>query len=152
MGIVRHFTLENIKLCKRQEPIVLFYSSAGAMGPSGLILIMLENEDIYVANACRYKEKEYREIVEALFKEFPLLNCISMPLAKDKIKIPSSRECIYLGYGNGAIIRKDIINEYKIKNFRSFFNFINKIAKTDVEKVAYTQIELIEGSQFKNII
>ncbi|MCQ2814837.1 MAG: hypothetical protein MJ227_00875 [Bacilli bacterium] len=145
MGIVRHFTLENINLCKKQDPIVLFYSSTGAMGPSGLILVMLENEDIYVANACRYKEKGYKEIVDSLFKEFPLLNCISMPLVKGKIKIPSSHEYIYLGYGNGAIINKGIINKYKIKDFRSFFGFINKIAKTDVEKVAYAQIELIEG-------
>ena len=135
--MVKHFTLEDIYFCKKSKPVVLFYSSAGAIGPNGLILVMLENEDIYVANALRYKERGYRKLVETLFKEFPLLNGISSPLTKDHIKLPSSYECVYLRWGNGAIIKKQLIKKHNIKDIVSFQEFINKIAKTDVEKVAY---------------
>lgn len=138
--MVKHFAFEDISICKEHKPIVLFYSSTGAMGPIGLVLVMLDNKDIYVANTCRYNENGYKELIDTLFNEFPLLQSISMPLVKDHIKIPFSYDCIYFGYGNGALIDKEVVNKYKILDFRSFFDFINQIAKTDVLDVSLENI------------
>ena len=71
-----------------------------------------------------------------------------MPLIGDHIDIPSSSQWIYLKYGNGVIIDKKLLNEYKINDLESFLNSINLIAKVDVEKLSFS---MFDGTKEKKI-
>lgn len=119
-------------------PQIIYSCPKGAQGPSGLLLICLDQNESYVANMNFLSDERYKKLIEELVLTFPEIAPFA-PLKIDKAcyreRVKNYYELVYLGLGNEAYIdsstSKEIerITNEKIDGYISFDIFTEILLK-----------------------
>ena len=139
--MVKHIELKDLKILKEEKPEIIFYSQAGACGDSGLILIMLDKQNFFVANSRRsIHSKEYENLIKETVRCVPELDPLGLQINGEEHKARKGYRFIYYGLGNAAFIRDDIFDVYKLNTYKEFFEFIGEYAG-NFHKISINKLE-----------
>lgn len=132
---------ENLQTLDNIIPDLVFSSSMGAMGASGLILI-ISGDDVFLANLFnfRYVGNMYDRLLDSLYEKVPELKLL---VKWDRtVTIRPYLELQDLGMGNEILINTNKITS--ITNYRSFAKYIFDFTSLDIG-------QLHEFSLLKNV-
>lgn len=132
--MVYQLTEENLYKNKNEIVDLLLYTDDGAMGCPGLVLLLLDSGDLYIANALKkYSNSNVNKISEIV----KVLN----------LHDTSKYDEFYIGCGNYSIINLDykyLIDSFLDENRYCFtLNHITEKSKTSMKDI-YTMFSNIE--------
>lgn len=132
---------ENLHTLDNIIPDLIFSSSMGAMGASGLILI-ISGDDVFLANLFnfRYVGDKYDRLLDSLYEKVPELKLLVK--WDSTVTIKPYLELQDLGMGNEILINTDKITS--ITNYRSFVKYVFDFTSLGIG-------QLYEFSLLKNV-
>lgn len=146
----------NIKRISKKNPIMCYYSMMGACGPSGLTVVFFDDGTAYGYNAFYLKDQK---LIKDIMENVPELCGCGMSYiyhgSHDQInRVRASQikdmECIYLGLGNFAYLKKPLYNQYikqleitKGAKYPTFREYIQSMGYIDL----FSMWHIIEGEE-----
>ncbi len=132
---------ENLHTLDNIIPDLIFSSSMGAMGASGLILI-ISGDDVFLANLFNfhYVGDKYDRLLDSLYEKVPELKLLVK--WDSTVTIKPYLELQDLGMGNEILINTDKITS--ITNYRSFVKYVFDFTSLGIG-------QLYEFSLLKNV-
>lgn len=105
----RVFNWDNIENVTNLKPIICFYSSKGACGPSGTLVVVFENGDSYgYGTTFDSSDVELTKAIVNHVPEFKGLMGFPPDFHPKRENFRDELESIYLGMGNYCFVRSDI--------------------------------------------
>lgn len=124
--MINLFSKANLEECINKEPLILFYSGNGSMGPSGLMFVVFSDFSCYCYST--YYDELDLELLRSIIEHVPEFNdLIGMKgeMNFKRNKCDNQLEDFYLGVGNFLLARKEIVDE--IEESEEFpYTYFNK--------------------------
>lgn len=135
--MVTHFNSKNLNCLLKKKPNLVYFCPPGAMGPSGLMLASYNENDFYVANYNRSKEKGYDNLIIKILENIPEFQLLSQNHKYDaKRERFDGLDYMYLGCGNVMLIQPEIYAKHEINNFFSFKNYLVRLNHVNLYKIS----------------
>ena len=109
--MINVFSKNNLEEASKKEPVICYYSEDGACGPSGLFFVVFSDKSCYGYST--YYEKSDKELIRSIIEHIPELRQVVgfSGNLNYKREIHDNLEMAYLGLGNHALIREDLLKE-----------------------------------------
>lgn len=116
------FNKDNLEEASKKEPAICYYSENGACGPSGLFFVIFSDKSCYGYSTYYQKSdlKLIRDIVEHV-PELRQLVYIEGELNYKRERTKDNLEMIYLGLGNYALVKEDLLK--KMREYEGQYDF-----------------------------
>ncbi len=111
--MINVFTKNNLEEASKKEPVICYYSEDGACGPSGLFFAVFSDRSCYGYST--YYEKSDKELIRDIVEHVPeLIRVVGFSgNLNHKREMCDNLEMVYLGLGNDALIREDLLKQMK---------------------------------------
>ena len=133
------FDKNNLEETSKKEPVICYYSEDGACGPSGLFFVVFTDRSCYGYST--YYEKSDKELIRDIIEHVPELRQVVgfSGNLNYKRKLCENLEMVFLGLGNHALIREDLLKqmkEYKGKyEYERFKQLIENYVGGDIREI-----------------
>ena len=130
------FTKENVNEVLHKKPLICFYSSNGACGPSGLMLVIFSDKSSYGYST--YSENTDHQLVVSIASnvpEFGPLLHLEDDYEEKRGRQLEDMSFYYLGLGNACFIHDSLIKEDEKMNIKAFKKLIEKVANISMDEM-----------------
>lgn len=131
----------NEVICKK--PLICFYSSIGACGPCGFILVVFSDRSFYCYSSLGDK-KIIIDIVENIPELSPLLQ-IEDEYKERRKRYLDEMTFYYLGLGNTCFIHDSLLKGDDKVNIKSFKKLVEELMNKSMDEMYKEVMEEISG-------
>ncbi len=137
--MINVFNKNNLEEASKKEPVICYYSEDGACGPSGLFFAIFTDRSCYGYST--YYEKSDKELIRSIIEHVPELRQVVgfSGNLNYKRKLCENLEMVFLGLGNHALIREDLLKqmkEYEGKYiFERFIHLVKNYIDGDIHEI-----------------
>ncbi len=131
--MINVFAKNNLEEASIKEPVICYYSEDGACGPSGLFFVVFSDRSCYGYST--YYEKSDKELIRDIIEHVPELRQV-VGFSGDldyKREMRDNLEMVYLGLGNHALIREDLIKQMKEYEGKYEFDLFKQLIENYVD-------------------
>ena len=129
-NMVELFNEKNVNEVINKKPLIVYWSSNGASGPSGLMLAIFDDGSTY-AYSTFYKYRD-DELIDEIVESVPEFKTL-MNLGKEKdLKRESYKDQMrlsYLGLGNIAYIDESVFAQFLNKDGKGKYQIFKEVVK-----------------------
>ena len=131
--MINVFSKNNLEEASKKEPVICYYSEDGACGPSGLFFVVFSDRTCYGYST--YYEKSDKELIRDIIEHVHELRQV-VGFSGDldyKREMRDNLEMVYLGLGNHALIREDLIKQMKEYEGKYEFDLFKQLIENYVD-------------------
>lgn len=142
--MINVFNKNNLEEASKKEPVICYYSEDGACGTSGLFFVVFTDRSCYGYST--YYEKSDKGLIRDIIEHVPELRQVVgfSGNLNHKREMHENLEMVYLGLGNHALIREDLIKQMKEYEGKYVFDCFKQLIKNYVDGDIYEIWSLVK--------
>lgn len=144
--MINVFTKNNLEEASKKEPVICYYSEDGACGPSGLFFVVFSDGSCYGYST--YYEKSDKKLIHDIIEHVPELRQVVgfSGNLNHKREMHENLEMVYLGLGNHALIREDLLTQMKEYEGKYEFERFKQLVENYVDGDIYEIWSLVKSA------